>query len=94
MSTDRQLLQQALKALEFEADGWEDPPHVTRNAIAALRARLAEPDDTEARVQRVMEAVDGYTKSVAAPVVIRHASVLRMSDARSELARAVMEAVR
>lgn len=42
--TDRELLQQALDALEVEAYGWELPPARTRNAIKALRARLAQPE--------------------------------------------------
>lgn len=42
--TDRELMQQALEALVWEAEGWEDVPPITRDAITALRAALAEPE--------------------------------------------------
>ena len=42
--TDRELMQQALEALEFEASGWEDVPPITRDAITALRERLVQPE--------------------------------------------------
>lgn len=42
--TDRELMQQALESLEFEAEGWECVPPITREAIAALRERLAQPE--------------------------------------------------
>lgn len=40
----RVAAQQALEALEFEADGWECPPPKTTAAITALREALAEPE--------------------------------------------------
>lgn len=42
MSVDAMKL--ALEALEFEAEGWENVPPITREAIAVLRERLAQPE--------------------------------------------------
>jgi hypothetical protein len=42
MSID--AMKQALEALVWEAEGWEDVPPITRDAITALRAALAEPE--------------------------------------------------
>jgi len=44
MPSDRELMKQALDALNNEADGWDLPPKQTREAIEALRARLAQPE--------------------------------------------------
>ena len=41
MSTEAMKL--ALEALEYEAEGWENVPPITREAIAVLRERLAQP---------------------------------------------------
>jgi len=41
---EREVMQQALNALQREADGWEEPPQKTVAALEALRACLAQPE--------------------------------------------------
>lgn len=45
MSID--AMKQALEALEWEAEGWQNVPTITREAIAVLRERLAQPNKFE-----------------------------------------------
>jgi hypothetical protein len=51
MSLD--AMKQALDALEWEADGWQDVPPITSNAITALRAAIEQAETPEKRRAKV-----------------------------------------
>jgi len=85
MKTDREVMQQALEALdscdaEHPSDGgrqWYDE-RLVEPAIAALRARLAEPETCKPALQVEAEPVawfdpDDFTRTVSKPTEKEHA---------------------